>query len=117
MEEDVTIQSIRTKIYTSSLSSPSQLSPYSSVIYLITKNNTTSTQTIAMPLAQVAAQIINQNSIPNENMIGQFYNPPLANIRFGQSNLQQAPEYYQGAGELPLPPTPPSTDDEDDMYE
>ena len=117
VEEDVTIQSIRTKIYTSSLSSPSQLSPYSSVIYLITKNNTPSTQTIAMPLAQVAAQIINQNSIPNENMIGQFYNPPLADIRFGQSNLQQDPEYYQGAGELPLPPTPTSTDEEDDMYE
>ena len=117
VEEDITIQSIRTKIYTSQLSSPSQLSPYSSVIYLITRNNTPSTQTIQMPLAQVAAQIINQNSMQNDNMIGQFYTPPLANVRFGQSNLPQPPEFFQGAGTPPLPDTPTTSDEEDDLYE
>ena len=115
VEEDVTIQSIRTKIYTSSLSSPAQLSPYSSIIYLITRNNTPSTQSIQMPLAQVAAQIIEQNATQNNNMIGQFYTPPLADIRFGQSNLQQPPEFFLGAG-IPPPPEPEpdeETDEED----
>ena len=112
MEEDTTIHSIRTKIYTSQLGNPSQLSPYSSIIYLITRNNAASTQSIPMPLAQIAAQIIEQNATQNDNMIGQYYNQPLANIRFGSSNIPQPPEFYRGSGS-PLPPlTPPSSDDD-----
>ena len=112
MEEDITIQSIRTKIYTSKLGSPSQLSPYSSVIYLITRNNDPSVQSIQMPLAQVAAQIIEQNATQNDNMIGQFYSQPLANIRFGQPNLQQPPEFCVGAGTPPPPDTDTDSGDE-----
>ena len=112
MEEDTTIHSIRTKIYTSQLGNPSQLSPYSSIIYLITRNNAPSTKSIQMPLAQIAAQIIEQNATQNDDMIGQYYNQPLANIRFGSSNIPQPPEFYRGSGSPPPPQTPPSSDDD-----
>ena len=111
IEEDITIQSIRTKIFTSKLGSPTQLSPYSSIIYLITRNNASSTKSIPMPLAQVAQNIMTQNAQPDPNLIGSFYNPPLADIRFGQSNLPQPPQFYQS--DVP-PPPPIEYDTEDD---
>ena len=113
MEEDITIQSIRTKIYTSKLGNPSQLSPYSSVIYLITRNNDKGLGSIPMPLAQVAAQIIEQNATQNDNMIGQYYNPPLAERRFGNPNIPQPPEFYNGDGIPPPPDTETETDSDD----
>lgn len=113
IEEDITIQSIRTKIYTSKLGNPSQLSPYSSVIYLITRNNDKGLGSIPMPLAQVAAQIIEQNATQNDNMIGQYYNPPLADRRFGNPNIPQPPEFYNGDGIPPPPDTETETDSDD----
>jgi len=115
IEEDITIQSIRTKVYTSRLTSPKSLSPYSAVIYLITRNNYSGVASIQPPLAQVAAQIIEQNAQPNGNMIGQFYNPPTASIRTAEPPQGLIPpNYFTGEG-VPPPPDSPSTSD-DEFY-
>ena len=76
IEEDVTITSIKTQIYTSQLQSPTNLSPYSSVIYLITRYN------YLKNLTPQQGQLQLRNTIANMNRPMQpFYSPPLALAR------------------------------------
>ena len=76
IEEDTTITSITTKIYTSQLQTPSNLSPYSSIIYLITRYNYLKNLTPQQGELQLQQTIANMNRpmVP-------FYSPPLALAR------------------------------------
>ncbi len=62
MEENTTITSIRTKIYNSSLGTPANLSPFSAVIYVITRNNYI--KDLSEPQEQEAAQMYLQSKNP-----------------------------------------------------
>lgn len=77
IEEDVTITSIKTKIYTSQLQTPSNLSPYSSIIYLITRYNYLKNLTPQQGELQLKNTIANMN----RPMINAFNSPPLALAR------------------------------------
>jgi hypothetical protein len=76
IEEDTTITSITTKIYTSQLQTPSNLSPYSSIIYLITRYDYLKNLTPQQGEMQLQQTITNMNRpmVP-------FYSPPLALAR------------------------------------
>tara|TARA_R110002153_G_scaffold146383_2_gene297683 strand:+ start:582 stop:5114 length:4533 start_codon:yes stop_codon:yes gene_type:complete len=105
--ENTTIKSIRTKIYTSTLGTPSSLSPYSSVIYLITRNKYAPNLTEQeIPLA-----IQEQQANAAAPIIGDFYNPPLAAASFPQAF--PPPNFYIPMGS----PPPPDTDDDTDSEE
>lgn len=112
IEEDTTITSIRTKIYTSTLGTPASLSPYSSVIYLITRNN----NPMANLNPQIAQQVVQQNTANNEynsqNLVGQFYNPATADIRT-EPPVVIPKGYYQDQG---IPPPPDTETDTDEDY-
>ncbi len=76
IEEDTTITSIRTKIYTSNLQTPTNLSPYSSIIYLITRYNYLKNLTPQQGELQLKQTIANMN-----RPMQPFYSPPLALAR------------------------------------
>ena len=95
MEEDCVITSIRTKIYTSNLGTPKNLSPYSSVIYLITRNNIQ----LGLPpdLQPEALQIAEANE--QAPMVGAFYNQAEADFRTAPP-VNIPPGYYKSEGSL-----------------
>ena len=76
IEQDTTITSIRTKIYTSNLQTPTNLSPYSSIIYLITRYNYLKNLTPQQGELQLKQTIANMN-----RPMMPFYSPPLALAR------------------------------------
>ncbi len=76
IEEDTTITSITTKIYTSQLQTPSNLSPYSSIIYLITRYDYLKNLTPQQGELQLQQTIANMN-----RPMMPFYSPPLALAR------------------------------------
>tara|TARA_R110002153_G_scaffold161463_1_gene313889 strand:+ start:2724 stop:7433 length:4710 start_codon:yes stop_codon:yes gene_type:complete len=77
IEADTTITSIRTKIYTSNLQTPTNLSPYSSIIYLITRYDYLKNLTPQQGELQLQQTIANMN----RPMINAFNSPPLAMAR------------------------------------
>lgn len=106
--ENTTIKSIRTKIYTSTLGTPNSLSPYSSVIYLITRNKFA--PNLTEPEIPYAIQQQQANS--QAPVVGDFYNPPLADASFPQAI--PPPNFYNPMGSPPLPDTDEDTDSEDE---
>ncbi len=106
VDEDKTITSIHTAIYTSDLKAPSNLSKFSSIIYLITKNKY-------------------YNSLPQEaqitkaEMIQANYSAPLQPYFYNQAPVNYRTEpppiipkgYYQDEGEMP--PLIEDSDEED----
>ena len=113
MEENCTITSIHTKIYTSRLGTPKALSPYSAVIYLITRNNYV--KSVPQSLDQNVAQIVSNNaSAPMEPM--PFYNQPQSNYRTAPPPGPIPQSYFEDDGELPPPPPSPNTSSDDDDY-
>ncbi len=111
MEENCTITSIHTKIFTSSLGTPKSLSPYSAVIYLITRNNYV--KSIPQQLDQTVAQIISANaSAPMAPM--PFYNQPQSNYRTAPPPGPIPKSYFEGQGELPPPEPEPNTSSDED---
>ena len=77
IEENTTITSIKTKIYTSQLQTPANLSPYSSIIYLITRYDYLKNLTPQQGELQLQQTIANMN----RPMINAFNSPPLAMAR------------------------------------
>jgi hypothetical protein len=107
IEEDTRITSIRTKIYTSNLQSPTNLSPYSSIIYLITRYNYIKDVPPEIG-AQYAKQVIAQNQAGMANAYG---SQPSANIRT-YPTVNPDSFYFNGYGPQ-LPPIPEDDGDYD----
>ena len=106
IERDMTITNIRTKIYTSNLQTPTNLSPYSSVIYLITRYNY-----IQDVPPQIGVDFAKQEEEEiKEGMVDAFTSPPTATIRT-YPPVQPSQYYYTGYGQQ-LPPL--VEDDESD---
>ena len=105
--KDTTITSIRTKIYTSNLQSPTNLSPYSSIIYLITRYNYIKDVPPEIG-AQYAKQVIAQNQA---GMVNAYGSQPSANIRT-YPTVNPDRFYFNGYGPQ-LPPIPEDDGDYD----
>ena len=112
VEENSTIASIRTKIYNSNMRTPTNLSPSSSVIYIITRNNylknITDPQTQQNALNLMTADA--QAPIMNE-----FYSQPTNNIRNMGAIIPPANSpYFTGFGQMvPMPPIPEENSDDE----
>ena len=109
IEEDCTIQSIRTKIYTSSLQTPKSLSPYSAVIYLITRNNYI--KSIPQALVPDMTQLVQENAARPMQPIPFGYNQAPANYR--TSTAFPNKQFEESDGERPQTPVSPTTSDDD----
>ena len=107
IEEDTRITSIRTKIYTSNLQTPTNLSPYSSIIYLITRYNYIKDVPPEIG-AQYAKEVIAQNQAGMANAYG---SQPSANIRT-YPTVNPDSFYFNGYGPQ-LPPIPEDDGDYD----
>ena len=94
MEEDCLITSIHTKIYNSSLETPANLSPYSSVIYVITRNNYI--KDLTPPQEQEAAKMYIESQNPN-NIPNTFQTQAPANYRT-EPPVLIPPNYNQPSG-------------------
>ena len=105
VEEDITITSIRTAIYNSSLQPANNLSRFSSVIYLVTKANFINNITDPKELQQVAQLTDLPYQMPPPNG---FYNQAQAEYRTQPPILP--PNFFQGTGILI------DDDDDDDEY-
>ena len=94
IDENKTIKSIKTKIYTSTLQTPQNLSKYSSVIYLITKQN------YIKPLPEEeniqAAEMYNANKLAQ--IRGLYYNPSTASHRTEPPAFGPPKGYYESSG-------------------
>lgn len=94
IDENKTIKSIKTKIYTSTLQTPQNLSKYSSVIYLITKQN------YIKPLPEEeniqAAEMYNSNKLAQ--IRGLYYNPSTASHRTEPPAFGPPKGYYESSG-------------------
>mgnify|MGYP003647739316 CR=1 FL=1 len=105
-DQDVTITSIKTAIYRNNLKAPTNLSKYSSVIYLLTKAN------YYNPLPQqdalLKSQIIEQNYMAP--YAPYFYNPAPYQYRSEPPPIIPK-DYYIDEG---VPPLPEDTGDDDD---
>ena len=110
IEENCTITSIRTKIYTSRLGTPKSLSPYSAVIYLITRNNYV--KSVPQELDQQVAQMVSDNATAPMTPFP-FYNQPQSNYRTAPPPGRIPKSYFEGQGELPPQPEPNTSSDED----
>lgn len=110
MEENCTITSIHTKIFTSSLKTPKSLSPYSAVIYLITRNNYV--KSVPQALDPQVAQIISNNASAPMTPFP-FYNQSQSNYRTAPPPGVIPKSYFEAQGELPPDPEPNTSSDEE----
>ena len=88
-----TIKSITTKIYTSKMGNPQNLSKYSSIIYLLTKGS------YLKQLSPQEAALAEQQQVAEANakLIGAFYNPSMASVRT-EPPPQIPANYYDSSG-------------------
>mgnify|MGYP003664647310 FL=1 len=112
IDEDITITSLRTAIYTSDLKAPQNLSKFSSIIYLITKNNYFKSLTSQQDLV-AKSQLIQSNYSSPYNPF--FYNPAPFNYRTAPPPPGFIPQsYYINEG---IPPSIPMEEDYDNNDE
>ena len=99
VSENTTITHIETKIYDSNLKSPTNLSPSSSVIYLITRYNYANPITNPLELQQIEQLLEADNDAP---IVNEFYSQPTANIRTAPPAMLPPANsnYYTGFGEI-----------------
>ena len=111
IDENTTITHIETKIYDSQMKTPSNLSPSSSVIYLITRFNYSPNITDPQEEQNALNIMIANNQAP---ILNEFYSQPTANIRTELPAIippTNSP-YFTGFGQM-LPPIPEDDDDSD----
>ena len=111
IDEDTTITHIETKIFDSNLKTPTNLSPSSSVIYLITRYNYAKPITNPQEIQLQAEKYIQESTAP---IINDFYSQPTANIRTSLPAIippSNSP-YFTGFGQM-LPPIPEGVDLDD----
>tara|TARA_R110001606_G_scaffold136195_3_gene273599 strand:+ start:2333 stop:6994 length:4662 start_codon:yes stop_codon:yes gene_type:complete len=94
IEADTRLTSIRTKIYTSNLQTPSNLSPYSSVIYLITRYNYLKDLTPEQAQFQIEQTMAQQNA----GIANAYNNPALNSIRTSLPSYKPDKYYFTGRG-------------------
>jgi len=108
--EDTTITSIKTKIFNSNMTSPTNISDSSSVIYIITRYNYINNLTPQQAQIQLQ-QSLAEREQPIPNM---FNNPALAGIRTSLPSYQPDRYYFTGYGDqTPLPMIPEEDTDSD----
>ena len=108
IDQDVTITSIHTSIYRNNLKAPTNLSKFSSIIYLITKPNYY--RPLPTEFDQIKQQMIQENySQPYEPL---FYNQSPANYR-SQPPPVLPKNYYVNEGVLP---EAEEDDNEEDIF-
>ena len=93
MEEDCLITSIRTQIYPSNLGTPKNLSPFSSVIYLITRNNIQ----LGLPTELQPQEVAIAEANETAPMVGGFYNQAEADYRTAPPVIIPK-DYYESEG-------------------
>jgi hypothetical protein len=107
INEKKTIKSIRTKIFTSKMGTPNNLSKYSSVIYLITKGQWVNQ--LNPQQQQQSLEMIQANR--EAQLIGTFYNPSTASIRTEIPPYPVPKSYYESEGSI-AEETETDTDDD-----
>ena len=111
MSENTTITHIETKIFDSNLKTPNNLSPSSSVIYLITRYNYAKPITDPVAQQQMAQDYIADQQAP---ILNEFYSEPTADIRtsFPAIIPNKNSPYFTGFGEI-VPPMPTIEEESD----
>ena len=114
INENTTITHIETKIYDSQMKTPSNLSPSSSVIYLITRFNYAPGITNPQEQQNALNIMIADNQAP---ILNEFYSQPTANIRTELPAIipPMNNPYFTGFGQM-VPAIPEEEEDSDDDY-
>ena len=114
INENTTITHIETKIYDSQMKTPSNLSPSSSVIYLITRFNYAPGITNPQEQQNALNIMIADNQAP---ILNEFYSQPTANIRTELPAIipPMNNPYFTGFGQM-VPAIPEEEEDSDDYY-
>ena len=110
IDENTTITHIETKIYNAQMKTPNNLSPSSSVIYLITRYNYSKNITDPKEQQYALNQMIADNQAP---ILNEFYSQPTANFRTALPAIVPPinSPYFTGFGQM-LPPIPEEEEEE-----